>query len=101
MQHQTPVSDNEPKAPYHYFFSLLSFSNKGKQGSLAHKFAGGKGEDNGVDQASFKEGSPCREANDRKAKLPKSEQLVLIFKLSSSNDPLCMENLCAEEPTRS
>ena len=39
-----------------------------------------------MDQASFKEDSPCREANDRKAKLPKFEQLVLVFKLSSLND---------------
>ena len=31
---------------------------------------------------------PCREANDRKAKLPKFEQsLFKIFELSSSNDP--------------
>ena len=59
-------------------FSLLSFSQR-KEGSLAHKFAGGKGEDNGVDQASFEEVSPCREANDRKAKLLKFEQLVLNF----------------------
>jgi hypothetical protein len=36
-------------------FSLLSFSQKGKEDSLAHKFAGGNEEDNGVDQASFKE----------------------------------------------
>ena len=69
-------------------FSLLSFSQKGKEGSLAHKFAGGKGEDNGVDQASFKEVLPYRKANDRKAKLPKFEQsLFKIFELSSSNDP--------------
>ena len=60
-------------------FSLLSFSQKGKEGSLAHKFAGGNEEDNGVDQASFKEVSPYREANDRKAKLPKFEQSVLNF----------------------
>ena len=66
--------------------SLLSFSQKGKENSLAHKFAGGNEEDNGVDQASFKEVSPYREANDRKAKLPKFEQSVLVFKLSSSND---------------
>ena len=39
-----------------------------------------------MDQASFKKVSPYREANDRKAKLPKFEQLVLIFKLSSLND---------------
>ena len=74
------------KGPYHYFLFFL-FLNKGKEGSLAHKFTGGKGEDYGVDRASFKEVSPCREANNRKAKLPKLEQLVLIlFKLSSSND---------------
>ena len=60
-------------------FSLLSFSQKGKEGSLAHKFAGGNEEDNGVDQASFKEVSPYREANDREAKLPKFEQSVLNF----------------------
>ena len=39
-----------------------------------------------MDQASFKEVLPYRKANDRKAKLPKFEQSVLIFKLSSSND---------------
>ena len=48
------------------------------EGSLAHKFAGGKGEDNGMDQASFKKVSPCREANNRKAKLPKFEQSVFL-----------------------
>ena len=85
MQHQTPVSDNEPKAPYHYFISL--FLSQKKEGSLAHKFAGGEGEDNGVDHVSFKKVSPYREANNRKAKLPKFEQSVLKnFKLSSSND---------------
>ena len=88
MQHQPPVSNDAPKGPISLFFSSFFFSNKGKEGSLAHKLAegGGGGEDNGMDQASFKEDSPCREANDRKAKLPKFEQLVLIFKLSSSND---------------
>ena len=60
-------------------FSLLSFSQKGKEGSLAHKFAGGNEEDNGADQASFKEVSPYWKANDKKAKLPKFEQLVLNF----------------------
>ena len=35
---------------------------------------------------------PYREANDRKAKLPKFEQsLFLIFELSSSNDPALYE----------
>ena len=71
MQHQTPVSNNEPKAPYHYFISL--FLSQKKEGSLAHKFAGGKGEDNSMDQASFKKVLPYREANNRKAKLPKFE----------------------------
>ena len=61
------------KAPYLYFLFFL-FLNKGKEGSLTHKFAGGKGEDNGMDQASLKEVSPCREADNRKAKLPKFEQ---------------------------
>ena len=78
MQHLHPVSSNEPKCSI-LLFSLLSFSFRGKEGSLAHKFAGGKGGDNGVDQASFKEVSPYRKANDRKAKLPKFEQSVLNF----------------------
>ena len=85
MQHLPLVSNHEPEGTIS-LFSLLSFSNKGKQGYLAHKFDGGKGEDYDVDQASFKEVSPCRKANDRKAKLPKFEQSVFIFKLSSSND---------------
>ena len=62
-------------------FSLLSFSQKGKEDSLAHKFDGGDEEDNGVDQASFKEVSPYQKASDRKAKLPKFEQSV--FKILS------------------
>ena len=43
---------------------------------------------NGCDnQASFKQGLPCRKANDKKAKLPKFEQSVFkFFKLSSLND---------------
>ena len=101
MQHPSPVSNNEPKGPIS-LFSLLSFSQKGKEGSLAHKFAGGEGEDNGVDQASFKEDSPCREANDRKAKLLKFEQSVLeILSYLPRTTVLCMEILCAEEPTHS
>ena len=54
--------------------------------SLVRQVGGGEGEDNGVDQALFEEVSPYREANDRKAKLPKFEQSVKFFKLSSSND---------------
>ena len=83
MQHLPPVSNNEPKGSIS-LFSLLSFSQKRRFPRT--QVCRGEGEDNGVDQASFKEVSPCREANDRKAKLPKFEQLVLIFKLSSSND---------------
>ena len=70
---QPPVSNNEPEGTIS-LFSLLSFSNKGKQGSLAHKCAGGKGEDYDVDQASFKQVSPYRKANNRKDKLLKFEQ---------------------------
>ena len=45
---------------------------------------------------------PCREANDRKAKLPKFEQSVFKFlSYLPRTTLLCMENLCAEEPTRS
>ena len=60
------------KAPYLYFLFFLFL--KGKEGSLAHKFAGGEGEDNSMDQASFKKVPPYREANNRKAKSPKFEQ---------------------------
>ena len=87
MQHLHPVSSNEPKCSI-LLFSLLSFSFKGKEGSLAHKFSGGEGEDCGMGQVSFKQGLALREANDRKAKLPKFERsLFKIFELSSSNDP--------------
>ena len=99
MQRLPPVSNNEPKGSIS-LFSLLSLSQR-KEGSLAHKFAGGKGEDNGVDQASFKEVSSYRKASDRKAKLPKFEQSVLKFlSYLPRTTVLCMENLCAEEPTR-
>ena len=75
MQHQTPVSDNEPKAPYHYFISL--FLSQKKEGSLAHKvYRGGGREKIMVWTRSFKKVSPCREADDRKAKLLKFEQSV-------------------------
>ena len=67
-------------------FSLLSFSQKGKEGSLAHKFPGGKEKMMVWIRRRSSKFSPYRNANDRKAKLPKFEQLVLIFKLSSSND---------------
>ena len=87
MQHLHPVSSNEPKSSI-LLFSPLSFSFKGKEGSLAHKFARGK--ENivvWIRRRSSKD-LPYREANDRKAKLPKFEQsLFKIFELSSSNDP--------------
>ena len=101
MQHLHPLSNNEPKGSISLFSLLSFFLNKGKEGSLAHKFAGGKGEDNGVDQASFEEVSSYREANDRKAKLLKFEQSVLkIVSYLPRMTVLCMENLCTEEPTR-
>ena len=74
MQHIHPVSNNEPKGSI-LLFSLLSyFFNKGKEGSLAHKFAGG--EEKIVIWAGRRSSKdlPYREANDRKAKLPKFEQ---------------------------
>ena len=41
-----------------------------------------------MDQASFKQVSPYRRADNMKAKLPKFEQSVFkIFELSSSNNP--------------
>ena len=86
MQHLHPVSNNEPKGSISLFSLLSSFSTKEKKVPSHTSLPGGKGEDNSVDQASFKEVSPCREVNDRKAKLPKFEQSVLIFKLPSLND---------------
>ena len=74
MQHLHPVSSNEPKSSI-LLFSLLSFSFKGKEGSLAHKFAEGE-EKIMVWTRPFKKVSPCREADDRKAKLLKFEQSV-------------------------
>ena len=74
MQHLHPVSSNEPKGSISLFSLLSSFFNEGKEGSLAHMFAGGEGEDNSMDQASFKKVSPYREASNRKAELPKFEQ---------------------------
>ena len=94
MQHLHPVSSNEQKCSI-LLFSLLSFSSKEKEGSPAHKFAGGKGEDNGVDQASFKEVSPYRKANDRKAKLPKFGQLVLFFEVIFLERPCFVWKTCA------
>jgi len=87
VQHLHPVSSNEPKCSI-LLFSLLSFSFKGKEGSLAHKFAGGKEKIVVWAKRRSSKDLPYREANNRKAKLPKFEQsLFLIFELSSSNDP--------------
>ncbi len=80
MQHLHPVSSNEQKSSM-LLFSLLSFYFKKEKKVLLHiSLPRGKGEDCGVDQASFKaKVLPCREANDRKAKLLKFEQSVLNF----------------------
>ena len=101
MQHLHPVSNNEPKSSI-LLFSLLSFSFKGKEGSLAHKFAGGKEKIVVWARRRSSKVLPCREANDKKAKLPKFEQSVFKFlSYLPRRTLLCMENLCAEEPTRS
>ena len=78
MQHVPPVSNNEPKGSI-YLFSLLSFLNKGKERSLAHKFAGGEEKFVVGTRRRSSKVLPCREANDRKAKLPKFEQSILNF----------------------
>ena len=101
MQHLHPVSSNEQKCSI-LLFSLLSFSSKEKEGSLAHKFAGG-GKEKIVVWARRRSSKdlPYREANDRKAKLPKFEQSLFKFLgYLPRTSLLCMENLCAEEPTR-
>ena len=72
------------KAPYLYFLFFL-FLKKERKVPSHTSLPGGK-EKIMVWTRPFKKVSPCREANDRKAKLPKFEQSVLIFKLSSSND---------------
>ena len=87
MQHLHPVSSNEPKSSI-LLFSLLSFSFQGKEGSLAHKFAGGKEKIVVWARRRSSKDLPYREANDRKTKLPKfGQSLFKIFELSSSNDP--------------
>src|SRR4051812_17755003 len=70
------------KAPYLYFLFFL-FS-QGKEGSLAHKFRGGGGEDNGMDQASFKKVSPCRKAGvvQESFALPESRRRSRKFRLA-------------------
>ena len=100
MQHLHPVSSNEPKCSI-LLFSLLSFSFKGTEGSLAHKFAGGKDKIVVWARRRSSKDLPYREANDRKAKLPKFEQSLFKFlSYLRRTTLLCMENLCAEEPTR-
>ena len=102
MQHLHPVSNNEPKGSISLFSLLSFFLNKGKEGSLAHKFAGGKEKIVVWTRRRSSKVFPCREANDRKAKLPKFEQSVFKFlSYLPRTTLLCMENLCAEEPTRS
>ena len=101
MQHLHPVSNNEPKGSISLFSLLSFFLNKGKEGSLAHKFVGGKEKIVVWTRRRSSKVLPCREANDRKAKLPKFEQSVFKFlSYFPRTTLLCMENLCAEEPTR-
>ena len=100
MQHLHSVSSNEPKSSI-LLFSLLSPLFKGKEGSLAHKFAGGKEKIVVWARRRSSKDLPYREANDRKAKLPKFEQSLFKFlSYLPRTTLLCMENLCAEEPTR-
>ena len=77
MQHLHPVSNNEPKGSISLLSLLSSF--KGKEGSLAHKFAGGKEKIVVWARRRSNKDLPYREANDRKAKLPKFEQSGLNF----------------------
>ena len=77
MQHLHPVSSNEPKCSI-LLFSLLSFSFKGKEGSLAHKFVGGKEKIVVWARRRSNKDLPYREANNRKAKLPKFEQSLFF-----------------------
>ena len=102
MQHLHPVSNNEPKGSISLFSLLSFFLNKGKEGSLAHKFAGGKEKIVVWARRRSSKDLPYREANDRKAKLPKFEQSLFKFlSYLPRTTLLCMENLCAEEPTHS
>jgi len=86
VQHLHPVRSNKPKSSI-LLFSLLSFSSKGKgRFPRPQGLPGGK-EKIMVWTRPFKKVSPCREADDRKAKLPKFEQSdFLNFKLSPLND---------------
>ena len=88
MQHLHPVSSNEPKSSI-LLFSLLSFSFKGKEGSLAHKFAGGGRRrlwyGPGVVQA-----KTCLTGKQMTEKLScqsLSNHFFKFLELSSSNDP--------------
>ena len=87
MQHLHPVSNNEPKGSISLFSLLSSFSTKEKKVPSHTSLPGGKEKIVVWTRRRSSKVLPCREANDRKAKLPKFEQLLLIFKLSSSNDP--------------
>ena len=88
MQHLHPVSSNEPKSSM-LLFSLLSFSFQRKRRfSRTQVCRGGKKKIVVWARRRSSKDLPYREANDRKAKLPKFEQsLFKIFELSSSNDP--------------
>ena len=88
MQHLHPVSSNEPKGSISLFSLLSSFSTKEKKVPSHTCLPGGKEKIVVWTRRRSSEVLPCREANDRKAKLPKFEQSIFkFFELSSSNDP--------------
>ena len=79
MQHLHPVSTNEPKGSISLFSLLSSFSTKEKK-VPSHTCLPGEKEKIVVwTRRRSSEVLPCREANDRKAKLPKFEQSVFKF----------------------
>ena len=87
MQHLHPVSSNEPKSSI-LLFSLLSFSFKGKEGSLAHKFAGGKEKIVvWARRRSNKDLPYGKQMTEKLSCQSLSNHFLKFFELSSSNDP--------------
>jgi hypothetical protein len=94
-------------------FSLLSFSQE-TGGSLAHKFAG-EGWNKDIDRALIQGNLALPGGKQQRGDLAGgkqttkklscqslSNQILLILRLFSlNNSKLCMENLCAMEPSRS
>ena len=90
------------EAPYLYFLFYL-FLKKERKVPSRTSLPGGKEKIMVWTRHRSSKFSPCREANDKKrAKLPKFEQSVFKFlSYLPRTTVLCMENLCAEEPTHS